>query len=54
MALGVMVKSMRAQVVFLLDPDEDWEGHDQDWMYPVGQQLVTLQVPAAELRFMTM
>lgn len=54
MALGVMVKSMRAQVVFLLNPAEEGEGHEEDWMYPVGQQLVAQQVSARNLGFMNM
>lgn len=54
MALGVMVKGMRTQVVFLLDPAEEGEGHEEDWMYPMGQQLIALQVSTAELQFMTM
>lgn len=54
MALEVMVKGIRAQVVFLLDPAEEGEGHEEDWVYPVGQQLTAQQVSTAELCFMTM
>jgi len=43
-ALEVMVKGMTAQVALFLDATEEGEGHEEDWMYPVGQQLVAQQV----------
>lgn len=48
-----MVKGMMAQVVFLLDPAEEGEGHEEDWMHPMGQQQVAQQVSTADSCFMT-